>query len=55
MEMLEHAGFVAQDVEGKYGDIPPCVPMVRPKKQGKTTERVLVIGEECVVVWVEIY
>ncbi|KAI1125263.1 hypothetical protein F5Y10DRAFT_268305 [Nemania abortiva] len=34
MEMLEHAGFVAQDVERRYGDVPPCVPMVRPKKQG---------------------
>ncbi|KAI0871903.1 hypothetical protein GGS24DRAFT_503351 [Hypoxylon argillaceum] len=34
MEMLEHAGFVAHDVGRRYGDIPPCVPMVRPKKQG---------------------
>ncbi|KAJ8119185.1 hypothetical protein ONZ43_g3820 [Nemania bipapillata] len=33
MEMLEHAGFVAKDIGLKYGDIPPCVPMVRPTKE----------------------
>ncbi|KAI0394419.1 hypothetical protein F5Y17DRAFT_251824 [Xylariaceae sp. FL0594] len=34
MGICERAGFEAQDVEDKYGDIPPSVPMVRPKKQG---------------------
>ncbi|KAI1822458.1 hypothetical protein F4861DRAFT_388053 [Xylaria intraflava] len=37
MEMLDHAGFVAEDVDERYGDTPPCVPMLRPRSAGKQT------------------
>lgn len=30
MSICERAGFASQDVEERYGDIPPTVPMVRP-------------------------
>ncbi|CAJ2509464.1 Uu.00g144900.m01.CDS01 [Anthostomella pinea] len=32
MHICEMCGFKAQDVERRYGGTPPCVPMLRPKK-----------------------
>jgi hypothetical protein len=32
MGICERAGFLAQDVERRYGDTPPIAPMLRPKK-----------------------
>ncbi|KAI1344415.1 hypothetical protein F5Y15DRAFT_111620 [Xylariaceae sp. FL0016] len=33
LHICEKAGFVPQDVERRYGGPPPCVPMLRPKKE----------------------
>ncbi|KAH9905716.1 hypothetical protein F4778DRAFT_676217 [Xylariomycetidae sp. FL2044] len=32
MGICRRNGFVAQDIEHRYGDTPPCVPMLRPKR-----------------------
>jgi GNAT superfamily N-acetyltransferase len=39
MGICERAGFEAQDVGDRYGDIPPSVPMLRPKKEQRGNKR----------------